>query len=123
MELETEVTGALGPVMGAHQPATLSNLTEGSLTDKQFSYSVASGVMVDVSLQGLRYAVDSKRNEALYSHLTTPAAILDGGVLPPTAGMDELYAVLDEVIEQHVEEMKRETQPGEPTGDVGQNIE
>ena len=52
--------------------------------------------MVDVSLSGLGYTVDARKNSGVYGAEATPARILDGGVAPPPA-MQTLYAALDKV--------------------------
>lgn len=100
MQIESDLTGTIGHGLGSHQPATLANVTERNLTDKEFSYSVASGMMVDVSLVGLRLTVDSRRNGILYGNLISPQAILEEEVSPPTEVMNELYDFLNEAINQ-----------------------
>jgi lipid-binding SYLF domain-containing protein len=79
--------------------ATAANLSDMKLTEKEFTYSLAKGVIVDVSLTGLKYSVDVNRNTAIYGSFVSPAAILEGGMRPP-AVMDELYAAIDMAIKE-----------------------
>ncbi len=97
-EVDTSLTAAAGPAAIA-LPATVGNLSNRSLSDKEFTYSVAKGLMVDVSFTGATFAVDAARNAAAYGELASPAAVLEGGLNPPPA-MGRLYEALDAVIGQ-----------------------
>jgi lipid-binding SYLF domain-containing protein len=99
VELDSDVTGAAFSA-AAHLPATAANLSHLALSDKEFTYSIASGVMVDVSLTGLVFSVDAARNKSAYGAFASPAAVLEGGVRPPGA-MAELYAALDRAMQAH----------------------
>lgn len=99
IELDTDVTAAAGASAGASLPATAVNISNYELSDREFTYSLAQGVLVDVSLNGIAYTVDTTRNEAAYGTLASPAAILEGGVQPP-AGMSELYHALDNAMKE-----------------------
>jgi len=108
VEVDTDLTGAAGPTAAStHLPATAAVLTDNKLSSREFTYSLASGVMVDVSLTGLAYSVDSSRNEKFYGDFASPAAILEGGMQPP-APMQELYAALDGVLKDLYEEQTAE---------------
>ncbi|KAG7668386.1 hypothetical protein Ndes2526B_g00894 [Nannochloris sp. 'desiccata'] len=99
VELDTDVTAAAGAAAGASLPATALNISHSELSDREFTYSLAQGALVDVSLNGVAYTVDTARNEAAYGTLASPAAILEGGVHPP-AGMLDLYQALDNAMKE-----------------------
>ena len=100
VELDTDVTAAAGASAGASLPATAVNISHYELSDREFTYSVTQGgALVDISLNGVAYSVDTARNEAAYGQMVSPAAILEGGVHPPTA-MSGVYDALDAVIKE-----------------------
>jgi len=99
IEVDTDVTAAAGPSAGASLPATAVNISNYELSDREFTYSIAQGALVDVSLNGIAYTVDAAKNEAAYGTLTSPSAILEGGVEPP-AGTSELYLALDKAMKE-----------------------
>jgi lipid-binding SYLF domain-containing protein len=99
VEFDTEVTGAAGSAAGASLPATAVKISHNSLTDKEFTYALAEGALVDVSLNGVVYTVDDARNEAVYGQMASPAAILEGGVQAPAA-MSPLYAAIDQAMKE-----------------------
>jgi lipid-binding SYLF domain-containing protein len=100
VELDTDVTAAAGASAGTSLPATAVNISHTELSDREFTYSLAQGgVLVDVSLNGVAYTVDNARNEAMYGIMTSPAAILEGGVHPP-AVMSELYGAIDSAMKE-----------------------
>lgn len=100
IELDTDIGASAGSAAGVALPATAANFSNLNLSDKQFTYSVAKGAMVDVSLSGLGYTVDARKNSGVYGAEATPARILDGGVAPPPA-MQTLYAALDKVLSDY----------------------
>lgn len=99
VELDTDITGAAGSQAATHLPATAANLSDYKLTDKTFTYSITKGVMVDVSLTGMGYTVDSDKNAAMFGEFVSPQAILDGGVQAPEE-MKTLYETLDRVLNE-----------------------
>lgn len=99
VELDTDVTAAAGTAAGASLPATALNISHYELSDREFTYSLAQGAIVDISLNGVAYTVDNARNEAAYGSMASPAAILEGGVQPPSA-MSELSQVLDSAMKE-----------------------
>jgi lipid-binding SYLF domain-containing protein len=99
VELDTDVTAAAGASAGASLPATAVNISHFALSDKEFTYSLAEGAIVDISLNGVAYTVDTARNEAAYGQMASPAAILEGGVHPPAA-MAEFYEALDSAMKE-----------------------
>lgn len=104
VEVDTDVTGAAGSGAATHLPATAANLSDIKLTEREFTYSVTKGVIVDVSLTGLAYSVDGDRNGALYGNFVSPAAVLEGGIRSP-AVMEELYSLIDRIIKDDYSEM------------------
>ena len=100
VEVDTDINAAAGGAAAASLPATAVNLSDPDLSDKRFTYSVAKGAIVDVSLTGVAYNVDTSRNEAAYGTLVTPATVLEGGVRPPQS-MNELYRELDKIIQEY----------------------
>ncbi|GAB4823420.1 hypothetical protein N2152v2_010466 [Parachlorella kessleri] len=98
--LDTDITGALGNQVAAHLPATAANVSNIKLSDKTFTYSIAKGAIVDVSLTGMGYTQDADMNQALYGPSTTSQAILEGGVMAPD-GMKELYSALDHALRSY----------------------
>lgn len=97
--LDTDITGAAGSSVAAHLPATAVNLSNPSLSDKSFSFSVAHGAIVDISLTGLHYSVHDKMNAAFYDG-ASPQSVLDGGVEAPPA-FREVYDALDKALETY----------------------
>lgn len=98
--LDTDISAAAGSYAAAHLPATAANLTNIKLSDKTFTYSIAKGAMIDVSLTGMGYTLDTNMNTALYGPGVTPQAVLEGGVEPPE-GMKALYEVLDHALKSY----------------------
>ena len=102
-QVDSDVTGAAGPRVGTHLPATAAVLSNLRLSDKEFTYSVTRGLILDVSLTGLVFSVDAARNAAAYGEFASPAAVLEGGVQPPAAAQ-ELYTSLDRAMKEFYEE-------------------
>lgn len=100
VEVDTDLNAAAGGAAATSLPATAVNLSDPNLSNSEFTYSVAKGAMVDVSLTGIVYTVDRSRNEVAYGAMASPAAILEGGVRPPQA-MSELYDILDQAIGEY----------------------
>jgi lipid-binding SYLF domain-containing protein len=103
VEVDTDVTGAAGSSAATHLPATAANLSDIKLTEREFTYSVTKGVIIDVSLTGLAYSVDADRNGTIYGTFASPAAVLEGGVRSPPV-MEELYSLIDRIIKDDYSE-------------------
>lgn len=97
-KFQTEMTGPFGMTVGGDQPSTTVDLGDGVV---EKTYSIAAGVMADISMKAMKYAADASRNAALYGD-ANPAAVLKGDVAPPPA-MQKLYDALNKAIKEHTE--------------------
>ncbi|EFN55670.1 hypothetical protein CHLNCDRAFT_133895 [Chlorella variabilis] len=103
--VDTDLTGAAGGAVGAHLPATAANMSNMRVSDKTFTYSITKGVILDVSMTGLNYATDPAMNRGFYGGNASPQSILDGATEPPEP-MQELYAVLDKVLNEYYDSVE-----------------
>lgn len=108
LEINTDLTAAAGRVAGMHLPATAANLSgTTALSEEEFTYSIADGVMIDISLTGMAFSVDTTRNTAIYGEFASPAAIVNGGLMPPQE-MYSLYKSIDDAILKSVRGKREE---------------
>lgn len=107
--VDTDITGAAGPAVGAHLPATAANVSNMQLSDKTFTYSITRGAILDVSLTGLSYSTDTAMNQSFYGNKVTPQSILDGAVEAPEP-MRELYAAIDKVLNEYYNSVEETVQ-------------
>jgi len=109
IELDSDIGAAAGSKAGVKLPSTAVNLGKASMSGKTFSYSLSKGVMVDLSLTGLKYSVDERRCHAHYGPSISPADIIAGpaaGAPPPPDMMTELYRVLDHILIEFYKDMQ-----------------
>lgn len=99
LELNTDVGAAAGSEVGLHLPVT-------AVGPETFSYSITKGGMVDVSITGLKYAIDTKKCSACYGSTTTPDGILASHVSAPPQ-FQELYQALDHALKTYYESLAR----------------
>ena len=85
----------------------ISKFRDMGTTWDSFSYSVASGALVDLSFSGDGIAVSKKMMAALYGEGddVTPESVLDGHA-PPPEGMAPLYDKLEGVMAAYWESYK-----------------
>ncbi|KDD75581.1 hypothetical protein H632_c608p1 [Helicosporidium sp. ATCC 50920] len=99
--VRSDVTATMGSALGTHLPATALNLSSNPVPRNIFTYSVAHGRCVDLSLSGDSCRIDQESNVAMYGENVSAEAVLRGEVCAPVVCQD-LFDLLRELSDTHV---------------------